>query len=30
MKSQFPTISDQSIAKMVQGVDSDLFRPDDD
>ncbi len=30
MKSQFPTISDQSIAKMVQGVDSDLFRPDDE
>ena len=30
MKSQFPTISDQSVAKMVQGVDSDLFRPDDE
>jgi pyruvate,water dikinase len=30
MKSQFPTIADQSIAKMVQGVDSDLFRPDDE
>jgi len=30
MKSQFPTIPDQAIAKMVQGVDSDLFRPDDE
>ena len=30
LKSQFPTISDQAIAKMVQGVDSDLFRPDDE
>ncbi len=30
MKSQLPSISDQSIAKMVQGVDSDLFRPDDE
>ena len=30
MKSQFPSIPDQSIAKMVQGVDSDLFRPDDE
>lgn len=30
MKSQFPTIPDQAIAKMVQGVDVDLFRPDDE
>ena len=30
VKSQFPTIPDQAIAKMVQGVDSDLFRPDDE
>lgn len=30
LKSQFPTIADQSIAQMVQGVDSDLFRPDDE
>lgn len=30
LKSQFPTIPDQAIAKMVQGVDSDLFRPDDE
>lgn len=30
MKTQFPSIPDQSIAKMVQGVDSDLFRPDDE
>ena len=30
MKGQFPTIPDQAIAKMVQGVDSDLFRPDDE
>jgi pyruvate, water dikinase len=30
LKGQFPTISDQAIAKMVQGVDSDLFRPDDE
>jgi len=30
MKEQFPSISDQAIAKMVQGHDSDLFRPDDE
>jgi len=30
MKGVFPTIPDQAIAKMVQGVDSDLFRPDDE
>ncbi|MEY3960885.1 MAG: hypothetical protein RIR14_1539 [Pseudomonadota bacterium] len=30
VKSQFPTIPDQAIAKMVQGVDSELFRPDDE
>ena len=30
LKSQFPTIPDQAIAKMVQGVDVDLFRPDDE
>ena len=30
MKEQFPTIPDQAIAKMVQGHDSDLFRPDDE
>ena len=30
LKSQFPSIADQAIAKMVQGVDSDLFRPDDE
>ncbi|MGH1353536.1 MAG: PEP-utilizing enzyme [Thalassovita sp.] len=30
MKEQFPTIPDQAIAKMVQGVDSELFRPDDE
>ncbi|MFC5735994.1 PEP-utilizing enzyme [Sinirhodobacter huangdaonensis] len=30
MKGQFPSIPDQAIAKMVQGVDSDLFRPDDE
>jgi pyruvate, water dikinase len=30
MKGQFPTIPDQAIAKMVQGVDSELFRPDDE
>jgi len=30
MKEQFPTIPDQAIAKMVQGVDVDLFRPDDE
>jgi pyruvate,water dikinase len=30
VKGQFPTIPDQAIAKMVQGVDSELFRPDDE
>lgn len=30
VKEQFPSIPDQAIAKMVQGVDSDLFRPDDE
>ena len=30
VKSQVPTIPDQAIAKMVQGVDSELFRPDDE
>lgn len=30
MKEQFPTIPDQAIAKMVQGVNSELFRPDDE
>lgn len=30
MKGQFPTIPDQAIAKMVQGHNSDLFRPDDE
>ncbi len=30
VKGQFPTIPDQAIAKMVQGVDVDLFRPDDE
>lgn len=30
MKEQFPTIPDQAIAKMVQGHNSDLFRPDDE
>lgn len=30
MKGQFPTIPDQAIAQMVQGVDSELFRPDDE
>ena len=30
VKSQFPSIPDQAIAKMVQGVDSELFRPDDE
>ena len=30
LKEQFPTIPDQAIAKMVQGVDVDLFRPDDE
>jgi pyruvate,water dikinase len=29
-KQTFPSISDQLIAKMVQGVDVDLFRPDDE
>jgi pyruvate, water dikinase len=30
MKGQFPTMPDQAIAKMVQGIDSELFRPDDE
>jgi pyruvate,water dikinase len=30
VKTQFPTIPDQAIAKMVQGVDSLLFKPDDE
>lgn len=30
VKSEFPQIPDQAIAKMVQGVDSILFRPDDE
>ncbi len=30
LKGQFPGIPDQAIAKMVQGVDVDLFRPDDE
>lgn len=30
MKGEFPTIPDQAIAKMVQGVNSELFRPDDE
>lgn len=30
LKGQFPSIPDQAIAKMVQGVDVDLFRPDDE
>ncbi|MBB3933025.1 pyruvate,water dikinase [Kaistia hirudinis] len=30
MKSLFPSIPDQAIAKMVQGVEVDLFRPDDE
>ena len=30
VKDQFPSIPDQAIAKMVQGVDSELFRPDDE
>jgi len=30
VKEQFPSIADQAIAKMVQGHDSDLFRPDDE
>ena len=29
-KEAFPNIPDQAIAKMVQGVDVDLFRPDDE
>lgn len=29
-KQNFPSISDQLIAQMVQGVDVDLFRPDDE
>lgn len=29
-KAQFPSIPDQAIAKMVQGVDMELFRPDDE
>jgi pyruvate,water dikinase len=29
-KQVFPRISDQAIAKMVQGVDMELFRPDDE
>ena len=30
LKEQFPTMPDQAIAKMVQGVEVDLFRPDDE
>ena len=30
VKEQFPTIPDQAIAKMVQGVDVDLFQPDEE
>ncbi len=30
LKEQFPAIPDQAVAKMVQGVDVDLFRPDDE
>ncbi|MFK7860103.1 MAG: PEP-utilizing enzyme [Granulosicoccus sp.] len=30
VKTQLPTVPDQAIAKMVQGVDSLLFRPDDE
>lgn len=30
MKEQFPSIPDQAIAQMVQGVNSELFRPDDE
>jgi pyruvate, water dikinase len=30
VKTQLPSIPDQAIAKMVQGVDSELFRPDDE
>jgi pyruvate,water dikinase len=29
-KEQFPNIPDQAIARMVQGVEVDLFRPDDE
>jgi pyruvate,water dikinase len=29
-KATFPNIPDQGIAKMVQGIDVDLFRPDDE
>jgi pyruvate, water dikinase len=29
-KQHFPSIPDQAIAKMVQGVDMELFRPDDE
>ncbi len=29
-KQVFPGIPDLSIAKMVQGIDVDLFRPDDE
>jgi pyruvate, water dikinase len=29
-KEQFPNIPDQAIARMVQGIDVDLFRPDDE
>lgn len=29
-KANFPSIPDQAIAKMVQGVDMELFRPDDE
>lgn len=30
VKEQFPTIPEQAIAKMVQGIDSVLFRPDEE
>jgi len=30
MKEQFPDMPDQAIARMVQGIDSELFRPDDE
>src|SRR5262249_43923958 len=29
-KEQFPNIPDQAIARMVQGIEVDLFRPDDE
>ena len=29
-KEQFPNIPDQAVARMVQGIDVDLFRPDDE